>query len=275
MIEATNHCNNKCFFCASPVSTRKRGFIEPDLAIRLIREAYDAGCRKISFHGMGEPFLCKELSRYISEAKKTGYTYIYLDSNGILAREGTVEAVLDAGLDSLKFSIHAATAGTFSKITGNDSFDTVFNNVKYISSYIKAHDLKCRTIAYFALSSINEGEEEMFHQMMSPYFDHVWVRPIHNGSGMRLDNQKYSVKQDSFAGMSGLPCKELYDRIIVNWEGKAIACSTDWSGTLVYGDTKENSLMELWNSTKILELRRKHDKKETLPDICKKCMGYQ
>lgn len=274
MIEATNHCNNKCFFCASPVSDRPRGYIEPTLAYRLIDEAYNLGCRKISFHGMGEPFLCKELSKFVDRAKKTGYEYIYMDSNGTLAGEGVVEPVLDAGLDSLKFSIHAATAETFKKITNNDAFDKVFENVKYISKYIKEHELKCKTIAYFALSKINEDEADMFKELFGKYFSDVWIRPIHNGSGMRPENEKYAVKEDEFATMNGLPCHELYERIIINWEGRAIACSTDWTGDLIYGDTNVASLESVWNNEKIYHLRDLHKKADTLPRICASCMGY-
>jgi len=274
MIEATNHCNNKCFFCASPVSNRSRGFIEPILARRLIKEAYDLGCRKISFHGMGEPFLCKELSEYVSEAKTTGYDYVYLDSNGTIAGEGVVEAVLDAGLDSLKFSVHAATAETFKKITNNDCFDKVYSNIEYISNYIKDNKLKCKTIAYFALSSINQNEEVAFKEMMGRYFDEVWVRPIHNGSGMRPENKEYSVKTEDFTAIKTLPCPELYNRMIINWEGKAIACSTDWTGDLVYGDANKSTLEELWNNNKIQELRSMHQSIESLPSICSSCMGF-
>ncbi len=274
MIEVTNHCNNKCFFCASPVSDRPRGYINTELGFRLIEEAYELGCRQISFHGMGEPFLCKDLSKYVDKAKKIGYTYIYLDSNGTLAGKGVVEPVLEAGLDSLKFSIHAASSKTFKKITNNDAFDKVVENVKYISKYINEHNLKCKTIAYFAMSKINKDEEDMFKEMFGKYFSDVWTRPIHNGSGMRTENEEYAVKKDEFVAMSGLPCHELYERIIVNWEGKAVACSTDWTGDLAYGDANVESLESLWNNETINNLRYKHKKAETLPRICANCMGY-
>ena len=65
MIEATNICNNKCFFCGSNNSDRKRGQMDENLMMRLIREAYANGARKISFHGMGEPCLCSKLLKYV------------------------------------------------------------------------------------------------------------------------------------------------------------------------------------------------------------------
>lgn len=274
MIEATNCCNNKCFFCASPVTDRPRGFIDKKLAIRLIGEAYDLGCRKISFHGMGEPFLCKDLPVFIYEAKKKGYDYIYLDSNGTIAGKGLVEPVLDAGLDSLKFSIHAATAKTFYKITNNHAFEPLLENARYISNYIKQNDLKCKTIAYFALSSINKDEVEAFKALFGDIFSEVWIRPIHNGSGIRTENEKYAVAKELFTGEQELPCRELFERMIINWEGKAIACSTDWTGSLVYGDANQEQLHTIWNNDVIRSLRFQHTKADLLPKICASCLGY-
>ncbi len=273
MIEATNHCNNKCFFCASPVSNRKKGYINKNKAIHLINESYELGCRKISFHGMGEPFLCKDIHLFVEEAKRVGFKYVYLDTNGTIAGKGRVESVLDAGLDSIKFSVHAASAETFYKITNNDSYDTVLENAKYVSKYIREHGLKCKTIAYFALSSINANEADTFKEIFDDIFSEVWIRPIHNGSGMRLENARFSVNEDEFVTTKEYPCKELLNRIIINWEGKAIACSTDWTGALVYGDTNNESLSELWNNNSISEIRAMHNCIDTLPKVCAKCMG--
>ena len=81
--------------------------------------------RKISFHGMGEPLICKDLVEYVQCAKKCGDQYIYLDSNGVLATPEVINPILDVGLDSLKFSIHASTKETYYKITNSIHFDKV------------------------------------------------------------------------------------------------------------------------------------------------------
>ncbi len=148
MIEATNACNNKCFFCGSNVSDRKRGQIDERIMLRLINEAYMNGSRKISFHGMGEPLLCRKMVDYVMEAKRVGYTYIYLDTNGVLATLEVMIPIIDAGLDSLKFSIHASTAETYKKITNNDAFEAVLDNFRAVGTYIKEKNVKCKLIAY-------------------------------------------------------------------------------------------------------------------------------
>ena len=271
MIEVTNNCNCKCFFCASTESQRKRGYIEPEIAECIMKKAYAYGARKLSFHGMGEPFLCKELERYVGQAKKIGYKYIYLDSNGILATPDKAFPVLDAGLDSLKFSIHAATAQTHKRITGVNGFEKVLENLKSIHEYKNKNHLACKLIAYQAISTLNQKEVEAFRELMGQFVDEVWTMPIHNGSGVKLGNKLFSTTEETVA-VRELPCAELYQRMIVTWEGNAIACSTDWTGALVYGDAKEEDLLDLWNSNAIWSIRKQHQNRNTLPAICAKCM---
>ena len=269
MIEATNCCNNKCFFCGSTVSKRKRGFIDEQLMLRLISEAYDNGARKISFHGMGEPCLCKSLACYVGAAKRKGYTYIYLDTNGALATPDVIFPVIDEGLDSLKFSIHAATSETYKTITNNDAFLQVKENFVKVSNYIKEENINCKLIGYFAESTINSHELDAFRDMFEPHASELWIYPIHNASGIKPDNSNFSVSEN-VASTKKIPCIEL-DRMIINWEGKAIACSTDWSGSLIYGDANICSLEELWNCEKILQIRKEHTNIKSLSEICKKC----
>ncbi len=271
MIEATNVCNNKCFFCGSNASDRKRGIIDYDLMIRLINEAYLNGSRKISFHGMGEPCLCKELLQYIAEAKKVGYTYIYLDTNGVLATPEVIFPIIDAGLDSLKFSIHASTSETYKRITNNDAFEAVTDNFKKIGTYIKEEKKVCKLIGFFAESTINSKETDSFVEMFKPYATEIWIKPIHNGSGVMQENVKYAVNE-SVSAIKELPCVEL-KRMTINWEGDAIACSTDWTGSLKYGNIKDYSLKELWNCERINEIRVEHQSINTLGKICRRCMG--
>lgn len=271
MIEATNCCNNKCFFCGSLVSKRKRGYMDEQLMLRLISEAYENGARKISFHGMGEPCLCKDLANYVGAAKRKGYTYIYLDTNGVLATPEVIFPVIDEGLDSLKFSIHAATNETYKKITDNDVFQQVKENFINLSNYIQENNINCKLIGYFAESTINCNEMKAFKDIFGPYASELWIRPIHNASGTKPNNLGFSVNKD-VAAMKKLPCTDL-DRMIINWEGKVIACCTDWTGSLIYGDANICSLKDLWNCEKILQIRKEHENIMSLNEICKKCVG--
>jgi len=86
---------------------RKVGQMKPEMVESALRQAYELGTREVGFYATGEPFIVKELPEYIKMAKDIGYTYTYLTSNGSLAIPEKIRAVIDAGLDSIKFSINA------------------------------------------------------------------------------------------------------------------------------------------------------------------------
>ncbi|RAZ93288.1 radical SAM protein, partial [Klebsiella oxytoca] len=70
-------------------------------------------------------------------AKDIGYTYVYLTSNGALATPERIRAVVDAGLDSIKFSINAPERKLYEFIHGQDDFDKVFDHLVYLNQYRK------------------------------------------------------------------------------------------------------------------------------------------
>lgn len=281
MLEVTNVCNNKCAFCASLVSKRNRGMIDSELAKRIIKEAYDLGAREICMHSMGEPLLHKNLAEFVKLAKDLGYEYIYLDTNGILATADVINSVIDAGLDSLKFSVNAASKETYLIVNGTDNFEKVYDNFKNVSEYIKKNNRNVKLIAYMVESSINVHEHDKFEELFKPYATDVWIKPVHNSSGAMTDsNKKLAVENKLAANMCSL---DPFNRMVISWEGKAIGCCTDWNEGLVYADVNKESLEDLWNNEKIIALReqlKKISKGESLTEeeinklnpTCRKCL---
>ena len=133
LMELSNACNHACIFCAHQKMQRKVGKINKELAFDILQQAYDLGTREVGFYATGEPFLVPELPEYIRKAKEIGYTYVYLTSNGSLATPERIRAVIDAGLDSLKFSINAPERDLYKFIHGRDDFDTVMDHLKYLN----------------------------------------------------------------------------------------------------------------------------------------------
>ena len=83
-----------------------------EMAVRVIKEAYECGSRELGMYATGDSFMVKNLHEYVEYAKKqVGYDYLFITTNGGLASPDRVKPVLDAGLDSIKFSINANLHG--------------------------------------------------------------------------------------------------------------------------------------------------------------------
>src|SRR5512141_699806 len=112
-IELTSQCNYRCGFCAHRLRLKKRGEMTWPLYTRLVGEMVDAGVKELGLFFIGESFMCEWLPEAISFAKGRGIEYAFLTTNGSLATPERVQACMEAGLDSLKFSMNNSDVAQF------------------------------------------------------------------------------------------------------------------------------------------------------------------
>jgi len=157
LVDLTSFCNQRCIFCANwklkNKHTMKHGMVK-----RVLEEAYECGTREVGLHATGESFLLKNLHEYVSMAKQIGYEYIFITTNGSLATPERAKPILDAGLDSIKFSIWAGTRESYKKLHGVDNFDLVIANLKWVSDYRKASGLTYRIYVTMVSTDLAKGE---------------------------------------------------------------------------------------------------------------------
>ena len=132
-IDINNRCNHKCYFCAN-TKIEKFASLETDIIYDLMRQGVENGCTDLALQATGDPFMDKRLVQLVAKAKKLGYQYVYLNTNGALATPNKANAVADAGLDSIKFSISATNREDYKVVHGKDDFDKVILEDKYSES---------------------------------------------------------------------------------------------------------------------------------------------
>ena len=118
-IELTGRCNYRCGFCA--LRTRKeqpKGDMDFGLFMRMTEQMREAGVEEIGVFYLGESFMAPDLLvKAIRWCKrKLRFPYVFLTTNGSLCTAENLLDVFDAGLDSLKFSVNAATTAQFKEV---------------------------------------------------------------------------------------------------------------------------------------------------------------
>ena len=164
LIETSNACNHRCIFCAHQKMQRKVGKIDTKFLYDILQQAYDLGTREVGFYATGEPFLVKELPDYIRRAKEIGYGYVYLTSNGSLATPERIRSVIDAGLDSIKFSINAPERRMYEFIHGKDDFDKVFEHLRYLNEYRTVSGKKYKIFITGILTRFTEPMKDKYFE---------------------------------------------------------------------------------------------------------------
>jgi len=103
-------CNEKCLFCSQEVSWRRRPGLPFSLVAEQLYRAREDGFRSVCFTG-GEPTLRPDLPKMAALARKLGFTYSRVQTNGVkLAEPAYAAELVAAGVNFFRVSLHGHTA---------------------------------------------------------------------------------------------------------------------------------------------------------------------
>jgi wyosine [tRNA(Phe)-imidazoG37] synthetase (radical SAM superfamily) len=270
LMEVSNACNHECIFCAHQKMQRKVGKIDQGLAFDILQQAYDLGTREVGFYATGEPFIVPELPEYIKKAKEIGYTYVYLTSNGALATPEKIRAVIDSGLDSIKFSINAPERELYKFIHGRDDFDTVMEHLKYLNDYRKENGKNYKIYVTGILTRYTENLKDRYYEVFDELADQVVFKYVYNQGGYMPEIETYLRCNCDTAPRR--KCNLPFDAISVTHEGYLSIENADYENMLVVADLNKVSLKDGWYGDKMKEMRRKFMDDELEGTLCDGCV---
>ena len=273
LIELSNACNHACIFCTHQKMKRPVGRINKDFAYDILQQAYDLGTREVGFYATGEPFIVPDLADYISKAKDIGYTYVYLTSNGALAIPERVREVIDAGLDSIKFSINAPQKKLYKFIHGKDDFDTVLENLKYLNEYREISKKNYKIYVTGILTRFTENLKDKYYEIFGNLSDQVVFKYVYNQGGYMQEIDKYlRCDRDKEERRR---CNLPFDAISVTQEGYLSVENADYENMLIVADLNKVSLHDGWYGEKMQEIRRKFFDDDLSGTLCDGCVHHK
>lgn len=273
LIELTNYCNHRCIFCHYRTMKRLKKECQKEFTFDILRQAFDNGCREIGFYMIGEPLLKKDLADYVAYAKKIGFEYIYLTSNGALATIERMKELIDAGLDSIKFSVNAATPEHYIKVHGADDYLTVKENIKRLHEYILENNVNMNVFVSFVKTEITKDDVKIIQKEFTSFVDKVYIFNVET-QGLPMpelvvqgvvDPSIYLKKGDEL-------CEMVFNRIHITNDGVLNACCSDFDGYLNAVDLHTMSLADAWHSDIMRNLRRRFLQKKLSPLACYNCI---
>lgn len=276
-IEITSRCNFKCTFCATQDSKRPQGDIDETFLYRILKEAKSIGVKEIGLFLLGEPFLVKKLPEYIHYAKKeAGIEYVFITTNGSLCTPHVMAQVIEAGLDSIKFSINAGVKERYHQLHGVDMFDKVISHVEWLKNYKIAHGLSLpRTCASSVYMEEHKEELANLKTMLGSMVDEFYFLPLYNQAG-HIGGIEYTKIVGNPGRLESMvppvPCWALFNAAKITWNGWLTACCFDHDERFEIADLNQTSLLEAWNHTKFMDLRQQHLSNIPADSLCSKCL---
>jgi MoaA/NifB/PqqE/SkfB family radical SAM enzyme len=259
-VELTNHCNLQCIFCGQQVMTRPKGFIEEELLKKVVDECSEFKT-PIRFIRWGEPFLHPKIIDFCKYIKSKGLL-LHITNNGLAIKESDMKALVELKVDSVVFSFQGATKQQYELLRNNHRYDELKEN---IFTMVKIRGDKEKPFIHISSTMLDESQEEI------DKFVQYWDRVVDSVGTGKTNLSKLSASQiKSFETIGKLellkkqetikkyyrPCKEVYQKLSVDWDGKVSCCCGDFDNFLTVGNLSDSFLFDIWNNSRTLKIFR-------------------
>lgn len=284
-IELTGHCNFSCQYCARSQRLRVVGEMDRGFFEELLEDLLEAGVEELGLFYLGESFLVPWLPEAIRHAKDLGFPYVFLTTNGSLCTPDKVEACMEAGLDSLKFSLNYSDSEHFASVTKKPGagYPEILSNLKDAWRVREEGGYSCGLYASYIMFEGEQQHEKMARlvEEVEPYTDEVYALPLYTQAA--LIDQEDGTRWVFTGGNPGrydmmrapIPCWALFTEGHVTWDGRLSACCFDHDGRFDMGDLKRSAFMDAWHSQDFRGLRAAHLRRDVAPTVCAKCVSYE
>jgi MoaA/NifB/PqqE/SkfB family radical SAM enzyme len=281
-------CNHNCLFCSRPETytyfdlDEFRGNFENILLP--VFEKVD----RINLTGSGELLFLPEARRNLDYFNKFKHAEKMFATNGSSLTPKMTDFIMESGNNYvIHVSLHAHNAGLHEAMTGNNSFDIIVENLKYLAK-TKKNQNKVKINFIFVATTRNidhlvdfirfayefnaDGIIVYYHYIyrqdqkeISCYFKQDLTNRVASLVEKELDKlakefgrrlnvslpPKFKVKYETSTDL----CSEPWCQIMINSQGDIISCD-------VAGDSHENvkgkrDFMEVWNGEYYTNLRKK------------------
>lgn len=299
-IEVTNACNLSCRMCQRLDLGVKLEHMSLDIYKKALRRLGDS-IKSVTLTGWGEPLYHPDIVQMVKLAKKAGKK-VQLTSNGLLLTENKRKQLVEAGIDSISFSIDDLKAPMMEKDTYGHPVRNQLLNIEQFMKEIKDLPKKPEVVIQ---TTLHKGKEEKIFDIVK-YASKIGAKMLNvNRLDLRFATflkrpnfkeekrfvkklekigDKYGIRVDfrshtAFTGwkrwfykkilpflhQKGKHCLRVYNYVYINRNGEVTPCCALPLWTV--GNLMDQKLMKIWTSDKF-KIFRQHENQRK---VCGKC----
>lgn len=264
-------CNHKCTFCSNSDKRTIKNIVKKEDFIQVMNNISKyLQIEQLGLSAKGEVLINKDIKEIIKICKDTfNIPYVYISSNGALLTKELAIDILEAGLDSIKFSINGMEKNEYKQIHLKDDFDIVIENLKYLIELKKSTYPNLKIL----ISCINNKEEKKILSKFEKIFKDDF-KYINNVLKYKIT---FTPKFENFTfdETKIKPCPLVFNEIYIDSDCRLGLCCKDYFKEFDYGSLLTNDFLELYNGEKMLEIRNMHlSKSFPANHFCKKCLLF-
>jgi MoaA/NifB/PqqE/SkfB family radical SAM enzyme len=262
-VETQSGCNARCVFC-SYTSLRNElpmGRMEMALFEKLARECAGRKVERFILCLDNEPLLDPDLAeRFLLLRKYCPRSARNLTTNAsLLTREKIEELAGSGAVNEIFLSVNGFSKEVYEELMGLP-FEQTMANLYGLSAWLREHPRQARRLRV----QVNVVKTRRVAPELAPM-----RRRWQEEAGFRLhvidlDNRGNQVDLRGFRALQAddadlkpyRACRRPCHTLVITWEGKAVLCCVDYRREVVLGDLVKQSLAEIWNGPRAVQLRR-------------------
>ena len=274
-LEVFGGCNLACPMCPQGIDGgREKEFkksLSDEMFKKIIDEAIPLGLKFVNLSGSGEPLLNKNFEQYCTYLRERGVISM-INTNGKLLTKDKFEKLCIAGLDIIKVSCMGWDRESYKHWMSHDYFDEMR------AVLIECLDLldKKKYKTFLQTNHLIQDYNQKDYQLQK-YLDNwinylkidgeVWMS--HNWSGVYNEDEpgtthsrheKFSQRKKRSCGRPLANVIEIRAGGLGKSKGAVVPCPNvlGQDSKAVLGHMDQNSLLEIVNGEKFIDLRKKH-----------------
>lgn len=210
----------------------------------------------ISLMLQNEPLLNENILEEIKYVKKARSDIeISISTNGFYLTSKRTKQLVDAGLDSLTFSINALTKKTFESIEKGLDYDKVFENLRSLIGD-KPKEL-CVLVKGMVIKSnaIEFGIPEKFSdipKLLSEKNIPLDISPISNRAGALKNYNDLLIFDHLQSSKQKTICNDLFNTVNILYNGDMISCCADWNRESILGNLNDQGIREILSGVEVV-----------------------
>lgn len=266
-IELNSNCNLKCTFCIQSTTHIPTVYLDEFKYKKIIDEASILGVTSLKLNYQNEPLMHPRLFQYIEYAKKKGFINIFFSTNGVYLTETVSRQLIHSGVTKIFISLDAFKKETYAKLRVGSNFNKVKTNIIRFLAVRKAAGVRYPLLRInFLKTSANIAELPDFISYWEQKADILNIQDM-NSIVNAPDSKLYIEKKDAYK------CSMPFKQLVYTASGDILPCCTMHGIFHKLGNVTDMTIMEAWESPKIIELRELHQRGDILKnEICKKCI---
>jgi radical SAM protein with 4Fe4S-binding SPASM domain len=257
--------------------TRKRGFMDTDLFIKVIKELAPY-LYNLNLYFQGEPMMHPQFFTFLENCSNV---HTVVSTNGHFLSAENAERIVKSKLNKLLISIDGVDQKTYSSYRVDGDLIKVVDGLNNVSLAKKRTGSSMLLELQFLVNRFNEYQINEVKQLArSVHADlklksmqiinsseiSAWMPSEKRFQRYKKEDGRYIIK-NSFQNR----CARMWFNPVITWDGKVVPCCFDKDAGYVMGDLNVDSFRDIWDSPKYRIFRKSILTGRNMIEMCRNC----